>query len=189
MHARLFAVFLVLASLSCAASPKLLGTPVKTPLALVFRGTPEVAAHSDWRSIRSTADALLEGMKERGIAGYMPNPGVEVAAPRIELFIRHWAAKDGKKNVSPGAAAIIFGGLVGATIGLAHAGDVVVDCTVYREGEEAPWFRRRFVASTGEALASAILSRVFTERADDHGQDDLPGPERSARGAMPPKNR
>jgi hypothetical protein len=133
---------------------------------LVFRAPPEVAARADWKSMKEMADTLITSMKERGVAAYMPLPNVAAPAPRIEIFVRHWEARDTKTHLRPSTAAILVGGAIGAGVQLAHARDVEVDCAVVREGESGPFFRHHFVASTGDEVAEHILDRIFTEKPD-----------------------
>jgi hypothetical protein len=144
-----------------AGSTKLLGTPVRRPIALVFRATPEVAAHSDRRALQAFGQSLIDGLNEKGLVGYLTAEGEAAPAPRLEFMIHRWLALGGKR-LSPYWAGVIFG-VPAAAANIAHASDVQVDCSVIREGETTPADHYLFIGQTGDAVASEILERVFTD--------------------------
>lgn len=145
-----------------AGSTKLLGSPVKSSVGLVIKASPQVVAHSDLRGLRDMADDLIEGMKEKGISGYVVEEGRPMPPPRLELYVARWDALGGKRA---SASALGFG-LVGVGIDAAHARDVRVECTVFREGERTPADHHVFEAADASAISSAILDRVFTDKTE-----------------------
>jgi hypothetical protein len=158
-----FVIALAVLLVACGAgSAKLLGVPVHRPVGLIIRATPAVAAKADRRGMRDMADALVGAMKEKGISSYVAEEGQVVPAPRIDLFITRWEAPGGKRMSS--ATASYFLGVVGTAELIAHAHDVELECTVTREGEATPVGKHAFFAESGEAVASDIVSRVFTDQ-------------------------
>jgi hypothetical protein len=156
------AVALAFVLAACGAgSAKLLGAPVHQPIALVFTGTPEVAAKSDRRGMNAMAATLLEGMKKKGLVGYVPAEGQAAPPPRIELFVKRWDALGGHRLTGYWAG-VLFGvpALVNDSV---HAKDVQVECRVVREGESAEADRRLFTGETGDDIADQVLSHAFSD--------------------------
>jgi hypothetical protein len=154
-----------LAAAACgAASTKLLGAPVHRPIALVFTTTPEVAAKADRRGMRVMADDLVEGIKARGLSAYQPVDGQAAPPPRLDCFIKRWDALGGRRLGASSYGGQLILGVFAAPVAAAHARDVEVECSVIREGEAVPADRYLFTGESGNAVASDILDRVFTDK-------------------------
>ena len=147
-----------------AGSTKLLGSPVQSPVGLVIKASPQVVAHSDLRGLRDMADDLIEGMKEKGVAGYVVEEGRPMPPPRLELFVSRWDALGGKRMSSSTATSAFGLGLIGSAVQAVHAHDVRVECTVFRENEHTPADHHIFEAEDANAVSSAIIHRVFTDQ-------------------------
>jgi hypothetical protein len=145
-----------------AGSPKLVGVPVKHPIGVIIKATPAVQAKSDRRGMRDLADVLLEGMKEKGLAGYVAQEGELVPPPRLELYITRWEAT-GEKRVS-GYTAQLFVGIAATASAAVHAHDIELECSVVREGDATPADHHVYAGETGDAVARDILARVFTDQ-------------------------
>lgn len=155
---------------ACAGSPKLLGAPVRKPIALTFNATPELAEHLDQAALAITIAHLKEGLADRGLTSYTPKAGEPAPPPRIDLSVRHWV---GKVDVGLEASPNNFwvpGSVIGSAI---HARDVEIECVVLREGDKAPSFRHTFAGYSGKDVVDEILSRIFTSRTGDNGVDPL----------------
>lgn len=159
-----------LAFVACAGSPKLLGSPVRKPIALTFNAIPEVAGHLDQAALAITIAHLKEGLADRGLASYTPQVGEPAPPPRIDLSVRHWV---GKVDIGREASPNNFW-LPGAVISSAlHEHDVEIECIVLREGDHAPSFRHVFWGYSGKDVVDDILSRIFTSRTGDNGLKPL----------------
>jgi hypothetical protein len=155
------ALALALVTACGAGSTKLLGMPVRRPIALVFTSTQEVAAKPDRRDMNRMAAELLDGMQKKGLVGYVPAAGQAAPPPRIELFVKRWDAPSGKRLT--GYWAGVLGGIPASVNDAVHAKDVQIQCKIVREGESTPADTRLFVGETGDDVASDILSQAFSE--------------------------
>jgi hypothetical protein len=155
--------------LACAGSPKLLGAPVRKPIALTFNATPDAAAHLDRAALAITIAHLKEGLKDRGIESYTPGLGEPAPPPRIDLSVTHWV---GKVDVGREAGPNNF--WVAPLIAHAvHDRDVEIECFVLREGDAKPSFHHAFSGYSGKDVADQILSRIFSDRTGDNGVDPI----------------
>jgi len=159
--ATLGAVAVALVTACGAGSAKLLGAPVRRPIALVFRSTPEVAAKSDRRDMNRMAAELLDGIQKKGLVGYVPAEGQAAPPPRIEFFVKRWDAPSGKRLTGYWAGVLV--GIPASVNDAVHAKDVQIECKVVREGESTPADTRLFVGETGDDVASDILSQAFSD--------------------------
>lgn len=73
---------------ACGSSTKLLGHPVRRPIAIVVRISDEVAKNDDGGAVASLVDAMLDGLHERGLDGQVyAAPDEHPPAPRIEVRV------------------------------------------------------------------------------------------------------
>jgi hypothetical protein len=110
------------------------------------------------------ADDLIEGMKEKGVSAYVVEEGRPMPPPRLELFVSRWDALGGKRMSSSAASSSLGLGFIGVGVQAAHAHDVRVECTVFRENEHTPADHHVFEAENASDVSSAILDRVFTDK-------------------------
>lgn len=147
---------------------KLVGQPVKKPVALLVRVSPEAAESDDPGAVASLVETLASGLEERGMQ-------VEVfaadddspPAPRIEVYVRE---VDTGSLAARSAGAMLTSGLVWGL----GTGDIVVDCKVFHPGKKKPALEERFkqriggvsqsaAGDAGASLGEDILDEVMTD--------------------------
>jgi hypothetical protein len=188
MRARWVAILGLWLTSACGSSTKLLGHPVHHPIAIVVRVSDEVANSDDGGAIASMVDAMLEGLRERGLEGQVyAAPDEHPPPPRIDIRVQTadpgsaGRRKGGELTTVAGAlgrAPIV--GLAGVAISLSGAGSVKIDCWVYEEGKSRPSFHDSYsrvllgdadaAASAGESLGNAIMSSVFRNSPPDESE-------------------
>jgi hypothetical protein len=192
MRARLFAVFGLALSSACGSSTKLLGHPIHQPIAIVVRVSDEVANNDDGGAVAAMVDAMVDGLRQRGLDGQVyAAPDEHPPAPRIEVRVgtadpgsseRRGAGKLAAVGGALGRAPIV--GFVGGVLWMSGAGSVQIDCWVYEEGRSRPSFHESYsrtllgdsksAASAGESLGRAIMESVFRDSAPTESPDPVP---------------
>ena len=192
-----WAIILSLALTSaCGSSAKLLGHPVHHPIAIVVRVSDDVANNDDGGAVASMVDAMLDGLRKRGLDGQVyAAPDEHPPAPRIE--VRVGTADPGNSARRRAGAVTAIGGalarapvvgVAGAIVSLSGAGSVRIECWVYEEGKSEPSFHDSYsrvllgdneAASAGESLGNAIMNSVFRD-SESSGAPGERSPPRSA---------
>jgi hypothetical protein len=108
------------------------------------------------------ADDLVDGIKAKGLSAYLPVDGQAAPPPRLDCSIKRWDAVGGRHLGASSYGGGLMLGIFAAPVAAAHARDVEVECSVTREGEAIPADRYLFSAESGNAVASDILDRIFT---------------------------
>lgn len=173
---------------ACASGPRLImGQPIKKEVAVLVRVSKE-AVHADkFGGIASIVEVVTEGLTKRGIPNQLyaaddDHPGT----PRIEIWVTKWGEGDADLR----EAGQVTGGIVGAMVQSAGAGEFEVVSKIYREGDAEPVCVHKHSGSVdpddagatvgvGDSVGSSILSEALRETADC--RRDIPGPNYSVR--------
>jgi hypothetical protein len=151
----------------------IMGQPVKKEVAVLLRVLKDTDG-DQFGGIAAIAETVTDGLTKRGIANQLyaandDHPGT----PRIEIWVSKWTAGDSDLQTT----GRVVGGIVGAAIGGAGAGEYKVSVKVYRQGDaEAVCVRRDSgsvdasdadgAASLGESIGKWILSVALSETAE-----------------------
>jgi hypothetical protein len=159
---------LAIALSACAplpSSPSLLrGQPVKKPIGVMLQLSPEVRETDGSTGGDAIVNALTDELDERSLQWEYYSRSVP-PAPSIQISVEKWDAGD----VDNRSGAAFLGGLIAQA---ALAGEYVVLCKIYRDGETEPAFEKRYQgaimgtsdtasADTGSALGSTIAWAAF----------------------------
>jgi hypothetical protein len=158
-------LYLAIAISACAPPSSLLrGQAVKKPINVMLHLSPEVAKTDGATGGDAIVNAVTDGLDERSLQYEYYNRTVP-PPPSIQIWVEQWDAG----NVGDRAAAGFMLGVVGD---LATAGNYVVLCKVYRDGDTKPAFERRYEGvitgrtesastDTGVSVGKNIVAAAF----------------------------
>jgi hypothetical protein len=89
------AVVAVAASACASGPPKLLGQPIKRPIAVLVRVSDEAAKVDDLGATAALVETLTEGLAERGVkSDVFARDDDNPPTPRIEIWVEKWDPGD-----------------------------------------------------------------------------------------------
>ena len=134
---------LAMSSYACgAASQKILGQPVKKPVAIVVRISQQVNIADEAGGVAELVEAVENGLKKQGLTSEVYTSSDDhPPPPRIELNVVYWSERSSTSRQLGAAAAIVpLVGLAGALTGPSNR--MVVDCAVFLDETKRAFWQR-----------------------------------------------